>query len=139
MFSRFRSFDKLRSLQLGTRSGRCKAGTLNCYKFTHLVLAIYSLYSVLYGYSWCQALFTPYFDCYRGCYVTSQEIVATAKCYNIIMISQNCTTVTARSGTTTPLPRLHLIIKEKTESESMCGYSIFAWIQVVHFVLPEGA
>lgn len=62
----------------------------NCYhnfhKCTYLVLAIYSLYNVLYRYSRRQALFAPYFDCYRGCNVASQKVVATAKLNNIIMI-----------------------------------------------------
>lgn len=63
--------------------------------------------ALFYGNPWCQTFLTPYFDCYRGCGVTSKTVVATAKLNDVIMISYHRTTVAGRPCTS-PLPCLNL-------------------------------
>lgn len=82
---------------------------------TYFVLAIYSLYDIFNGYSWCQAILASFFYCYWSGSVPSQMVVATAKLDDVIVISQNCATITCYSiaGVASPLPRLNLEEKKQ--------------------------
>ena len=103
----------------------------------YLVLAIYSLYDVFNGYSWCQAIFASFFYCYWSRGVPSQMVVATAKLDNVIMISQNCATITCYSIVVVacPLPRLNL--QEKTAPYGL--YQKYNWIYqpMLWFILRD--
>ena len=76
---------------------------------THLILAVKTSNGLRYGDSWCQTFFATYFNAHRCYMVVVKKFVAAVKFNDIVVISENHSTVTGHGTVATcPLPSMYL-------------------------------